>query len=308
MYIINSLKVLNLFIMEKKDAKVLIIGASGRVGSHVVKELQKNSEGLSVRLSTTKDDLLEKWQTDGNEAVILDLDRPETFSAALSEVDRVFLLTGYTSDMLRQSKMLVDAAKDAGVSHIVHLGVFTSRRDRIPHFIWHDLVETYIEASGLSWTHIHPNVISDSLFVQNPPLKETNSFGVSWGEAKQGWVFASDIAEVAAAVLREGPQKHGGANYFLSTEVLTGPEVANILSEATGKDITCNVQGPENLKAYIEHIPSVPEKAYMESALITMELAKAGQMEAQTIVKDDVMTVLGRPGLTMEQWAKQNLI
>ncbi|WP_312191845.1 NmrA family NAD(P)-binding protein [Sphingobacterium sp.] len=287
---------------------MLIIGASGRVGSHVVKELQKNSEGLSVRLSTTKDDLLEKWQTDGNEAVILDLDRPETFSAALSEVDRVFLLTGYTSDMLRQSKMLVDAAKDAGVSHIVHLGVFTSRRDRIPHFIWHDLVETYIEASGLSWTHIHPNVISDSLFVQNPPLKETNSFGVSWGEAKQGWVFASDIAEVAAAVLREGPQKHGGANYFLSTEVLTGPEVANILSEATGKDITCNVQGPENLKAYIEHIPSVPEKAYMESALITMELAKAGQMEAQTIVKDDVMTVLGRPGLTMEQWAKQNLI
>jgi uncharacterized protein YbjT (DUF2867 family) len=308
MYIINSLKVLNLFIMEKKDAKVLIIGASGRVGSHVVKELKKNSDGLSVRLSTTKDDLLEKWQTDGNEAVILDLDRPETFSAALSEVDRVFLLTGYTSDMLRQSKMLVDAAKDAGVSHIVHLGVFTSRRDRIPHFIWHDLVETYIEASGLSWTHIHPNVISDSLLVQNPPLKETNSFGVSWGEAKQGWVFASDIAEVAAAVLREGPQKHGGANYFLSTEVLTGPEVANILSEATGKDITCNVQGPENLKAYIEHIPSVPEKAYMESALITMELAKAGQMEAQTIVKDDVMTVLGRPGLTMEQWAKQNLI
>lgn len=308
MYIINNLKVLNLFIMEKKDAKVLIIGASGRVGSHVVKELKKNSDGLSVRLSTTKDDLLEKWQTDGNEAVILDLDRPETFSAALSEVDRVFLLTGYTSDMLRQSKMLVDAAKDAGVSHIVHLGVFTSRRDRIPHFIWHDLIETYIEASGLSWTHIHPNVISDSLFVQNPPLKETNSFGVSWGEAKQGWVFASDIAEVAAAVLREGPQKHGGANYFLSTEVLTGPEVANILSEATGKDITCNVQGPENLKAYIEHIPSVPEKAYMESALITMELAKAGQMEAQTIVKDDVMTVLGRPGLTMEQWAKQNLI
>ncbi|QIH34091.1 MULTISPECIES: NmrA family NAD(P)-binding protein [Sphingobacterium] len=294
--------------MAKREAKVLIIGASGRVGSHVVKELRKDSTGVSVRLSTTRNDLLEKWKTEGNEAVILDLDRPETFSAALTGVDRVFLLTGYTSDMLRQSKMLVDAAEDAGVSHIVHLGVFTSRRDRIPHFIWHDLIETYIETSGISWTHLHPNVISDTTLVVDPPITEVGSFSIFFGEAKQGWVFASDIAEVAAAVLREGPQKHGGANYFLSTEVLTGPEVANILSKATGKDIKCNVQGPEALKAYIEQIPSVPVKAYMESALITMELAKSGKMEAQTVVKDDVMTVLGRPGLTMEQWAKQNLI
>ncbi|WP_438827252.1 hypothetical protein [Sphingobacterium multivorum] len=64
--------------------------------------------------------------------------------------------------MLRQSMMLVDAAFVASVKHIVHLGVFTSRRDLIPHFIWHDMIECYIEATGLPWTHIHPNVIADS--------------------------------------------------------------------------------------------------------------------------------------------------
>ncbi|MBR7745231.1 NmrA family NAD(P)-binding protein [Undibacterium sp. BYS107W] len=62
---------------------------------------------------------------------------PSSFATASANVDRVFLLTGYTSDMLFQSKKLVDAAKEAGVSHIVHLGVFTSGMDLILHFVWH---------------------------------------------------------------------------------------------------------------------------------------------------------------------------
>jgi uncharacterized protein YbjT (DUF2867 family) len=74
--------------------------------------------------------------------------------------------------MLFQSKKLLDAVVAAGVSHIVHLGVFTSREDLIPHFVWHDLIETYIEASKISWTHIHPNVIADYTLVTNPPITE----------------------------------------------------------------------------------------------------------------------------------------
>lgn len=292
---------------NNNHSRVLIIGATGRVGSQVVKELEKNNEGILVRLSTTQENVAQQWLKEGKDGVILDLDKPETFTNALEGIDRVFLLTGYTVDMLCQSKLLVDAAKEAGVQHMVHLGVFTSRRDLIPHFIWHDMIETYIEASGMNWTHIHPNVISDSVLEWGTPLKETRTFSVMWGEAKQGWVFASDIAAVAAEILRTGSEKHHGANYYLSTEVLTGPEVATILSKASGKEIKCNVLNPEDLKATIEHVPSVSAKAYSESAYITMKLAQEGKMEAQTVVKDDVLTVLGRPGLTMEEWAHLNL-
>lgn len=288
--------------------RVLIIGSTGRVGSHIVKEFDKNTEGIVVRLSSTKQSVVDQWIKEGREAVVLDLDKPETYADALEGVNRVFLLTGYSADMLRQSKMLVDAAGKAGVNHIVHLGVFTSRRDLIPHFIWHDLIETYIEASGMAWTHIHPNVISDTSLVTDPPITETGSFTVFWGDAPQGWVFASDIAAVVAEVLRTGPHKHAGANYYLSTEVLTGTEVASILSKASGKEIKCNILYPEDQKAMVERIQSTSVKAYMESAYITMQLANKGEMKDQTIVKDDVLTVLGRPGLTMDEWARQNLI
>jgi len=119
----------NNFTKRNMVARVLIIGATGTVGSHVVKEFDKNDEGVVIRLATSRSEVAEKWRAEGRDAVVLDLNRPETFTEALEGVDRVFLLTGYTSDMLYQSKKFVDASVNAGVSHIVHLGVFTSRRD-----------------------------------------------------------------------------------------------------------------------------------------------------------------------------------
>jgi uncharacterized protein YbjT (DUF2867 family) len=206
--------------------------------------------------------------------------------------------------MLFQSKKLVDAAVAAGVSHIVHLGVFTSRRDMIPHFNWHDLVETYIEASGISWPHLHPNVIADTTLVTDPPISVSGVFQSFDCVTPQGWVFASDIAAVASAVLREGPEMHGGKEYWLSTELLTGAEVADALTAAAGREIECQPMDRAAMKAGFEQIPSVATRAYMESALITLDLCVSGQMKAQTVVRDDVQTVLGRPGLTIAEWAQ----
>jgi len=285
-------------------SRVLVLGASGRVGSHVIQALNANNDGIELRLSTSREELAQQWRSENHDAVVLDLNRPETFAGALEGVDRVFLLTGYTSDMLFQSKKLVDAARDAGVSHLVHLGVFTSRRDDIPHFAWHDLIETYIEASGMAWTHLHPNVITDSVLLTKPSIKETGAFTVFWGDKPQGWVFAEDIGHVAAAVLREGPEKHGSKNYWLSTEVLTGPEVARVLTEASGKEIQCNLLNASVLEDMLVKIPSASDRLYMESAVVTMKLGAAGNMQPQIVVHDDVSTVLGRPGKTISEWAR----
>jgi NAD(P)H dehydrogenase (quinone) len=286
-------------------ATVLVIGASGSIGSHLVKELDLNHDGISVRLGSSRPDVADRWRGEGRDAVVLDLGKPETFAQALNGVDRVFLLTGYTADMLHQSKMLVDAAVDAGVDHVVHLGVFSSGRDNVPHYAWHDLVEAYLRASGLTWTNLHPNVISDSVLVQDPPITQTGAINVAWGEVPVGWVCAADIAAVAAAVLREGPGMHGGKDYWLSTELLTGPQVADILSETLGVPIACEVQGPEGVAAYASTIESAAARLYMESAAQKMGEAQSGNMAFETVVRDDVATVLGRPGTTVAQMARQ---
>ena len=58
----------------------------------------------------------------GVSAVHLDLDDFATIAPALIGIDRIFMATGYTVDMLRQSKDLVNCAVRAGVKQIVHLG------------------------------------------------------------------------------------------------------------------------------------------------------------------------------------------
>ncbi|MGR6999359.1 SDR family oxidoreductase [Yinghuangia aomiensis] len=76
-------------------ATALIIGASGRIGSQVVKELDSDNAGIAVRLATSRPETADRWRAEGREAVVLDLNRPEHFAEALEGVDRVFLLTGY---------------------------------------------------------------------------------------------------------------------------------------------------------------------------------------------------------------------
>lgn len=289
-------------------ATVLIIGASGKVGSQVVKELDANHQGIvTVRLATSRPKTAEKWRQEGREAVILDLDNPQTLLAALNGIDRVFMVTGYTAALLYQSKHMVDAAAAARVKFIVHLGVYSSGQDQIPHYNWHDMVETYIKASGLAWTNLHPNVILDSLLVTEPSIVEKQAFDVMWGEAAWGWVSAAEIGSVVAAVLREGPEKHAGADYGLSPEVLTGPQAAAVITEALGVKIECNVRSSESLAAYVASIPDTGTRFYLGSAVQVMRLGENGQLRHQATVCNDFEKVMHRPATSLRDWALQNL-
>ena len=67
------------------------------------------------------------------------------------------------------------------------------------------------------------------------------------GDKRVGWVTSDDIAAVAAKVLAEGPERHAAKNYYLSTDVLNGTEVAGVLSRATDRPIQVLVMMPDDL-------------------------------------------------------------
>jgi uncharacterized protein YbjT (DUF2867 family) len=121
---------------------VLVLGVSGQIGRFVLEHLDKYPEILNVRITARRPEQVAALQQQGRDAVLLDLDNPTSFAAALHGMDRVFLLTGYTVAMMTQSKTFVDAARKAGVQHIVHLGVFGRWDCTDPHIVWHQLVET----------------------------------------------------------------------------------------------------------------------------------------------------------------------
>jgi NAD(P)H dehydrogenase (quinone) len=281
---------------------ILVLGSTGQVGRLMYDEFGVDPADVVVRYATRKQSQIDAWAAEGRDAVLLDLDDPATFPAALHGVDRVFLLTGYTVAMLAQSKTLVDAAVKAGVSHIVHQGVFANWDVTDAHFAWHQLIERYIEGSGLQWTHLHPNVFMEGVGAMTP---EKNGITVYWGDRRVGWIAARDIAAVAATVLRQGPSRHGGQEYWLSTEVASGPEFAAILSDVLEQDIGCTVLGPDDYAAALAGGSSTTEKWYAEAGIDFTRQVLDGRMGYIGTVRDDVRYVTGRASTTLQEWANR---
>jgi uncharacterized protein YbjT (DUF2867 family) len=283
---------------------VLVVGATGRVGRFLVDALNAEPGEVVVRLAARISEQVAALQAQGHQAVWLDLDQPGSLGPALAGVDRVFLVTGYSVAMVAHSKALVDAAVKAGASHVVNLGVFGNWDCTDPHFAWHQLVDRYLETSGVAWTHLHPNVFMDLLSSIRPPVDGV--FSTFWGDHKVGWVAARDIAAVAAAVLREGPSRHGGKDYWLSTEVASGPEVAAILTAALGREFRCEAHGPAELEAAYASGGVAVERWYAAGTVQFSRQILDGRMGYIGTVRDDVPVVTGRPALTLNQWAVQN--
>ncbi|MEO1465169.1 MAG: NAD(P)H-binding protein, partial [Cyanobacteria bacterium J06633_1] len=74
---------------------ILVLGATGKVGGEVVKQLQDNPD-VNVVAATRSPEKVQDFQNQGIDSVILDLDNPATIAPALNNINRALLLTGYT--------------------------------------------------------------------------------------------------------------------------------------------------------------------------------------------------------------------
>jgi uncharacterized protein YbjT (DUF2867 family) len=293
-------------IKGNRKSRVLVLGATGLTGAAIASDLDNRTADIEVVRASRSQEQVHAWKREGKQAVYLDLDDAQTFPAALQGIDRLFLLTGYTIAMLHQSKTLVDAAADAGVSFIVHQGIFGNGRSTDPHFAWHEMVERYIEGSGVAWTHLHPHFfmqnILTNLGLPNGQLR--------WpiGDKRVGWIAGEDLAAVAAAVLAEGPATHASKNYFLSTEVLNGAEAATLLSEALEREIAPIVMTPSDVIAAFASgavkPPAAMEEHYAKSTLEWVQQSFDGRMDYSIVTTSTVKDLLGRPGLTLREWAQ----
>src|SRR5579864_8226891 len=144
------------------SSNILVLGVTGQVGKRIATNLKKRKAHFSV--GSRRKANLEELADQFGASRFIDLDDPRTFDEALRNVSSIFLITGYTVDMLVQSKSLIDAARRNGVKHIVHLGAFTTDRDAYATvFAWHQMIEIYLQASGVAWTNLHPNMFMQNL-------------------------------------------------------------------------------------------------------------------------------------------------
>lgn len=139
--------------------RIFVMGVTGQVGGALIPLLSENA-ALDVVAAVRSAAKAEQFTIP---TVYLDLDDFSSFAPALDGIDRIFMATGYTVDMLRQSKGLVNSAKRAGVKQIVHLGACGDDDTRVAHYGWHQFIERYIEWSGITFAHLRPEIFMQNL-------------------------------------------------------------------------------------------------------------------------------------------------
>jgi uncharacterized protein YbjT (DUF2867 family) len=274
----------------EEHAMILVTGATGKVGRPLVKDLQ--AAGARFKIGARAPEKVP------GEAVHFDLDRPETFGPALKGIDRLFLLS---SGGTQRETAVVDAAKKAGVGHIVKLSVWNAEKDAFTFGRIHREVEKAIEASGVPWTFLRPNSFMQNFLDSHAPaIRAQGAFYPYGHQSKMSVVDTRDVGAVAAKTLTQ--DGHAGKAYRLSgPEALTNQDMADALSRATGKTIRF-VDLPD--AQYVEALVAAGlPRPYAEGLGDISRYWAAGASEPVT---PDVERVTGRKPIAFEQFAREN--
>ena len=271
--------------------RILITGATGQVGSKTI-DFLSSAPDVEIVAAVRSPEKAAAFSARNIATVLLDFDDESTHLPALQAVDRLFLVTGYTVDMLRQSKTLLDSAKKAGVQHVVHLGACGRDDTTVAHWAWHQLVERYIEWCGFSFTHLRPETFMQNMLSYGG--RKTIHEGVIHAyvqHARLSWVDIDDVARLAAIALAH-PEKHGGQTYRLGYDAVTFNELAALMTKIVGQPFRYEPLPPE---VFLEAMQSAgAEMAYMHCVYEHWKRYAAGTIPGADDTFDNFPTLTGR--------------
>ncbi len=272
---------------------ILVIGATGTVGSQVIEQLTKR--GADVR-ALVRDTTKANFPA-GVDIVQGDLLDVDSLRSAFAGVSTLFLLNAVVADEYTQALIALNIAQEVGIERIVYLSVIHADRYlNVPHFAGKYGVERMIEQMGLNATILRPAYyISNDITIKDV-VTGYGIYPMPIGDKGLAMVDTQDIAEVAALELirREEssvPQPLNRIN-LVGPDTLTGQDVAEIWTQVLGTPITYpgdDTAGFEqNLRQFMPNWMAYDMRLMSERFLTEGMIPDAGDVERLT-------SLLGRP-------------
>jgi uncharacterized protein YbjT (DUF2867 family) len=163
-------------------------------------------------------------------------------------------------------------------------------------------IELHLVESGIAYTILRPNWFMQNL---NPGffltmIRERGGLYLPTADSRTSHIDTRDIAAVAAAALTEAG--HEGMEYTLTgPEALDFDEVAHILSEATGREISYVAISDTEMRRDLA-TESWP-RDQIEMTVSWLALMRQGWYAP---VSASVTEILRRPPITLRQFAEEN--
>ncbi|MFC9594802.1 NAD(P)H-binding protein [Streptomyces sp. NPDC056944] len=273
---------------------IVVTGATGNVGRPLVELLaaagedvtavsRRPAEGLPVGVAHRQGDLAD---VDGLKGL---------FEGA----EAVYLLVAGLGDELRPRE-IVAAAVACGVRRIVFQSsqLVGTRTDSVSHEILRAF-EAAVRESGVEWTVLRPGGFASNAFLWAEPVRAARTVAAPFADVALPVVDPADIAEVAAAALRD--PVHAGRTYVLTGPVAVSPrDQVRALAEALDAPVEFVAQSAADARAQL--VRFLPEEA-VDGMLSVMGSPRADEQ----VVSPDVERVLGRAPRPFSVWAGRNV-
>src|SRR5262245_17246528 len=306
------------------DKKIIaVLGSTGSQGGGLVRAILADPAGGFAARAVTRDiskDKATALKSAGAEVVKADLDDVESLKKAFSGAHGVYAVTNFWEHFSgekekAQAKNIADAAKAAGVKHVIWSTLEDTRnlmapsdtrmpmlqeKYRVPHFDAKAEADAYF--SGLPITYLVTSFYWDNLYMFKLAPTKGDDGVYSWtfpmGNAKLAGIAAEDIGKVAYGIFKAG-QSYVGKRVGIAGENLTLPEMSEKLSTGLGiGPVKYNAVEPNTYRGF--GFPGADEMGNMFQVYRDFEKEVLGARSAS------VARELNPQLQTFDQWLTKN--
>ncbi|HEX5473722.1 MAG TPA: NAD(P)H-binding protein [Vicinamibacterales bacterium] len=274
--------------------RILVVGATGNVGRHVVEQLR--TAGAPFRAMTRNPDAA-GFPPDVD-VVAGDLTIPESLDRALEGVETVFLV--WTAPPAAAAGALERIA-----THARRI-VFLTSPLKTPHPFFQqpnpsretaERVERLIEASGLEWTFLRAGMFAGNVrHFWGPQIRAGAVVRWPYLDAPTAPTDERDVAAAAVRLLCE--DGHAGAEYVVTgPQSLTQAEQIHTIGRAIGRPLRVEAMSPEAARS--ELLPVLGSPVFIDM-LLNAWAAAVGQ---PAYVTSTYAELTGTPPRTFLEWA-----
>jgi len=278
---------------------ILVTGATGQIGGELARLLV--AAGADVR-GLTRDPLRAASAPAGARLVQGDLEQPATLASAFAGAEKAFFVASASPRLAQLGQHFADAAKHAGVRHVVIVSSSTVLFEPRPLIgQWHFELEQRVEASGLPATMLRPGNFASNVLRWESMIRGQGSVFQAHGDGRSAPIDPRDIAAVAFQALTTA--RHEGQRYALSgPELLSAREQVERIGRALGRPVRF-VEVPEERAR--QGMTGAGMSALMADAIL--ELLRAGAASGRELLTDTVREVTGRAPRSFDEWLRDHL-
>ena len=282
---------------------ILVTGATGRVGRHVVDQLVARNADVRVLVrNPAKANFAPSVEAVRGE--MLDID---ALRSAFDGVRTLFLLNAVAGDEFTQAILALNIAREAGVERVVYLSVFDAERAvNVPHFAVKFGAERMLEAMGFSATILRPAYFIDNEVMIQDVIFNYGAYPMPIGSKGVAMVDARDIAEVAAIELvrrdRASEKLPNETINLVGPDTLTGTDLAAIWSDILGRRI---VYGGDDPTLFEQNLANIMPKWMAYEMRLMAERYVSDGMVPQAGDVERLTQILGRPLYSYREFASR---